>query len=95
VIQRICDVCKHIKQGVDGQTTIHRFTLRREVGTRFTGTRRQVGAGGIDICDECWEKICKPRTNPNKQRAVKSRWAKVDHGQASTATDSVDIQREG
>jgi hypothetical protein len=74
VIQVICDVCKHIKQNMDGESTIHRYTLRRETGTRFTGTRRQVGAGGIDMCDDCWTKICEPRTNPNKKRAAKSRF---------------------
>jgi hypothetical protein len=78
MIQRICDVCSRMKQDANGVSTIHRYTLRREEGTRYTKTRKQTGAGGIDMCDECWTKICKPRTNANKSRVSKSRWQVVN-----------------
>jgi hypothetical protein len=81
-IQRICDVCSRIKQDANGVSTIHRYTLRREEGTRYTKTRKQTGAGGIDMCDECWTKICKPRTNANKSRVARSRWASLSPEEA-------------
>lgn len=74
MIQRICDVCKRMKQRPDGTSSITRYTLRHEEGTRFTG-RKQLSAGGIDMCEECWTTICKPRMNANKRRAVRSRWS--------------------
>jgi hypothetical protein len=75
-VQRICDVCHYIKQNVDGTTSVKRYSLRREEGKRFEKTRQQISAGGIDMCDECWEKIGLPRTNPNKRRAAQTRWTK-------------------
>jgi len=88
MIQRICDVCKHIKQRSDGTSSITRYTLRHEEGTRLSG-RKQLSAGGIDMCEECWTTICKPRMNANKRRAVKSRWQVMFADQ-----DAVALQRK-
>lgn len=74
---KACDRCGFARQKlIDGQpvSAVTRYTLRREVDqTRPTergvrSRRYQKSAGGIDLCDECWERICKPRTNPNKGR---------------------------
>jgi hypothetical protein len=73
--QKHCDKCGFSRQRVDGSSAVVRYTLRREVdqtrpladGRR--AQRYQQSAGGIDLCDDCWESICKPRTNPNKGRA--------------------------
>lgn len=72
--QKWCDVCRMFRQKVDGTPDVKRYTLRREVDqTRENGERPrrfQMSAGGIDLCGECWEKIAKPRMNPNKSRRV-------------------------
>lgn len=68
--QRACDVCHMFRQRADGSVSVRRYTLRREDDqTRSNGlrlNRKQVSAGGIDLCHECWEKIAAPNLNPKK-----------------------------
>ncbi len=81
---KTCDICQMARQRLDRETMqpvsdVVRYTLRREVDqTRDNGkrTRRyQQSAGGIDLCGECWGRICQPRTNPKKARQPRSMWA--------------------
>lgn len=68
--QRACDVCGFYRQRPDGSPAVLRYTLKRDVVdhrkdfTRYG--RRQISSGGIDLCDECWERIGKPRMNARK-----------------------------
>ena len=68
--QKFCDHCGFYKQRSDGSPAVLRYTLRRETDqTRANGQRTkryQVSAGGIDLCDDCWTELCKPRMNPRK-----------------------------
>ncbi len=77
--QKACDHCGFVRQKVvDGApvSAVTRYTLRREVDqtvpTPGGGRERryQKSAGGIDLCDDCWERIARPRTNPNKGRST-------------------------
>lgn len=62
------------RQRPDGEPDVVRYTLRREADqTRDNGTRHrryQQSAGGIDMCSECWGRICQPRMNPRKARHI-------------------------
>lgn len=81
-VAKTCDVCRMVRQRVDPVTMepvrdVFRYTLRREMDqTRDAEGRTkryQMSAGGIDLCGVCWERICKPNTNPKK--AHRSGWA--------------------
>jgi hypothetical protein len=74
-VRKTCDICKMSRQRIDPATLspiddVVRYTLRREMNqARESGgrTRRyQKSAGGIDLCGNCWDGICGPRTNPKK-----------------------------
>lgn len=67
-IQIACDVCHFYKQG-----TVHRYGLSRQEkvpGVTRSATdhralyKRSSNWGGIDLCDECWEKVGKPKQRP-------------------------------
>jgi hypothetical protein len=71
--KKTCDVCGLARISVvDGQpvSNVRRFTLRREADQKrergVRTNRLQQGGGGIDLCQECWERICKPNMNPKK-----------------------------
>jgi hypothetical protein len=71
--RKTCDVCSlaRIKMvGGEPVSDVSRYTLRREANQRMVDgarlQRKQQGAGGIDLCGECWDRICKPNTNPRK-----------------------------
>lgn len=77
---RTCDVCSFARQTLDPVTRqpvsdVRRYTLRREADqTREKGIRTgryQQSAGGIDLCGECWGRICKPRMNPKKSNRAR------------------------
>lgn len=65
-VQRACDVCGFYRQG-----RTHRYGLSRQMldptKTRRGGNpayKRQQNFGGIDMCDECWQKIGAPKQRP-------------------------------
>ena len=65
-ILRTCDACKmpHLdtkRYGVSRQ--------RARVGEQGNTT---YGAGGIDLCDKCWERICRPKTRPNRAHGLRA-----------------------
>lgn len=73
MLQRSCDVCHFYRQKLDGTSAVNRYTLERQVkrpdgkvregranSVRYTSQTR----GGIDLCDECWERIAKPKMRP-------------------------------
>jgi hypothetical protein len=68
--QRACDVCHMYRQRADGTPAVMRYSLKRDVvdyrqnHNRFG--RKQISCGGIDLCDECWQRIGQPRQNPRK-----------------------------
>jgi hypothetical protein len=79
-VRKVCDICHFARQTIDEATMepvsdVRRYTLRREIDqTQKMGnrTRRyQQSAGGIDLCGECWERICKPNMNPRKSHGRK------------------------
>jgi hypothetical protein len=79
---KTCDVCRFARQRMDPVTMqpvadVLRYTLRREDDQRreegIRTKRYQKSAGGIDLCGECWERICKPNMNPNKARRPRTR----------------------
>lgn len=71
-LQRACDICKFFRQNVDGSPAVHRYGLSRQIpdptrkrrsgAQAFKHVRRY---GSIDMCDDCWEKIAKPKTRPD------------------------------
>ncbi len=68
-LQKYCDHCKRF-ESENPKIVVTRYTLRNEVvreqkdGNRMG--RVQQSAGGIDLCEECWTNIAKPRMNPHK-----------------------------
>jgi hypothetical protein len=74
-VQRACDVCSFYRQRVDGTPGVARYILstsspEKNIVTRLAmstrdrapnGEVRSYGAGSIDLCDECWTRIAKPR----------------------------------
>lgn len=67
--QRACDVCGYYRQRVDGSSAVLRYGLSRQVPrSRDAEGRIEFGRerskGGIDLCDQCWERIAKPKTRP-------------------------------
>ena len=67
---RVCDVCHFVRQDRTGASTVHRYGLSRQVqvpgrsrpGRPNSGLmKRERHYGGIDMCDECWERIGKPK----------------------------------
>lgn len=55
------------------QDRVHRYGLSRQVPVPGKTRNNRAGAqafkrerhfGGIDLCDECWERIAKPKTRP-------------------------------
>lgn len=82
-IARACDICRMSRQRIDPVTMqpivdVIRYNLRREVDQTSEMGRRtrryQKSAGGIDMCGECWGRICQPRTNPKKANRPSSMW---------------------
>lgn len=74
-VRKVCDICQMYKQRTDPDTLevvpdVRRYTLRREVDQKRDGGQRvgryQMSAGGIDLCGDCWARICKPNMNPKK-----------------------------
>lgn len=69
--QKFCDHCGFMRQNKDGTSAVHRYGLSRQVPDP-TKTRRNGGQafkrerhyGSIDLCDDCWNKIAKPKTRP-------------------------------
>lgn len=57
----------HEKPETPGPATRYTLSTRHR---DHDGSVRSWGAGSIDLCDECWEHIAKPRMRPNgkKQR---------------------------
>lgn len=60
--QRACDKCGFFKTGIrryglSAQVPVPR---RRPDGSRAYTT---LGAGGIDLCPDCWETIARPKMN--------------------------------
>lgn len=75
-IQRACDRCSFMKNG-----RVRRYVLSRaknsdpgpasrySLSTRErtpSGTIRSYGAGSIDLCDDCWDQIARPRMRPQR-----------------------------
>lgn len=57
---RQCDVCGFARQSVvrgELVSVVRRYGLTFQRGGRGT----YYGFGGIDMCDECWEKIAQPK----------------------------------
>ncbi len=57
---RVCDVCG--RQGVD----VLRYGLNRQQPARDGRRNTTWGAGGIDLCGECWQRIGRPKTRPHR-----------------------------
>lgn len=73
--QRACDVCHFYRQRPDGTAGVKRYTLRLDQRARHGGRLgTQKTMGSIDLCDQCWDSIAKPRTNPLKVAASKAAW---------------------
>lgn len=68
-VQRYCDKCGRM-ESPGHPIGVRRYTLRYEVVREQKNSVRmgriQQSAGGIDLCDECWTNICKPRMNLRK-----------------------------
>lgn len=60
--QRACDHCRFFKPGIRryGLSAQVPTDHRRPDGQKAYATR---GAGGIDLCPDCWETIGKPKMN--------------------------------
>lgn len=58
VVRRSCDVCGH--QGDD----VLRYGLTRQQPARDGRSNTTWGAGGIDLCASCWQRIGAPKTRP-------------------------------
>jgi hypothetical protein len=75
---RRCDICHggYTGYGRPVASTVSRYGVRRYV-TLAPGEKPQNGgnpyqgrfesAGSIDLCDRCWETICRPRMKPQRQ----------------------------
>lgn len=73
---RACDVCKFYRQNGDGTEAVHRYHLRRDdPGWRNHPPRKQGSRGGIDLCDECWTRIAKPRMRPASRSRINAETA--------------------
>jgi hypothetical protein len=69
-IQRACDVCKFYRPSVET------FGLRRQIPRgKIDGVLHwtTAGAGSLELCDECWSKIGKPKMRPDKKDSFKWR----------------------
>ncbi len=69
--QRACDVCHFYRQNTDGTSAVHRYGLSRQVpdyehlrGNGRPTFKHQRGYGGIDLCDECVDRIGGPKRRP-------------------------------
>ncbi len=69
--QVACDVCGFYRQDRCGNSAVHRYGLSRQVPDperkRENGRpafKHQRGYGGIDLCDECVERIGGPKRRP-------------------------------
>lgn len=58
---RICDICHAGYSGPDKKRVASRYSVRRYVEKRF------ISAGSIDLCDKCWDFICKPHMRPQRR----------------------------
>jgi len=73
-VTKTCDVCRFSRQRIDPITNelrsdVVRYTLRYDkVNRKVNGvvTRVQNSAGGIDLCGDCWQRICAPRTRKRR-----------------------------
>jgi hypothetical protein len=66
-IWRLCDLCRQSKPNIQS------YGLRRQIprldGSNLWTTR---GAGSLDICLSCWERVAKPRMRPWKKEAFRN-----------------------
>lgn len=70
-LQRACDVCSFYRQNIDGTPAVHRYGLSRQLPDptrkRPSGAqafKRERHYGSIDMCDQCWDRLAKPKTRP-------------------------------
>lgn len=69
-VSRSCDVCGFYKQALDGSSLVRRYSLLRSEADRRGRETNTRGAGGIDLCDECWEKVGKPKMHVRTRKRV-------------------------
>lgn len=70
-VQRACDICGFYRQNRDGTPAVKRYGLSRQVPDpdhpRPSGRptyRHERGFGGVDLCDECLERVAGPKRRP-------------------------------
>lgn len=61
---RTCDICGFIR----GRGEVKRYGLSRQIQERKGSGHRHWSAGGLDICDQCWEVKAKPKMRPHRIR---------------------------
>jgi hypothetical protein len=67
-----CDICKrHRQDPFTGASLITRYTVMRQIFEKNVDgvviKHTAAGAGGIDLCLECWTQVCKPNMRPLKR----------------------------
>lgn len=87
--QRYCDVCKMYRQNRDGTPAVHRYGLSRQIPipgkfrpgrANSLAVRRERHYGGIDLCDDCWNRIAGPRTRPDTRKKDAAQVRSEDYG---------------
>lgn len=77
-MQRACDICHMYRQRLDGTAAVLRYGLSRQIpvpGKFRTGrlnslaVKRERSFGGIDLCDECFDRVARPKMRPARPKA--------------------------
>lgn len=76
---RSCDVCRKVRNDV----VIYSLIKAEKKAPDGTLLSRAHGAGSIDLCDPCWERIGKPRLKPARATRLKAQ----DRARAEMARD--------